>query len=51
MQLGSCGPDVTLYEIVLFWSAHWIGLDPAGAPILLRDVSSEEIYALKLGIK
>lgn len=29
-----------------FWD--WMGLDPDGAPLLLRDVSSEEIYSLKL---
>jgi hypothetical protein len=26
----------------------WMGLDPTDAPLLLRDISSNDIYALSL---
>jgi len=28
---------------------HWSGLTPDGAPLLLRDVGTQEVYALDLG--
>ena len=30
------------------WFAAWMGLDPSDAPLLLRDVGTDEIYALTL---
>jgi len=30
------------------WFAQWMGLDPTDAPLLLRDISSNDIYALTL---
>jgi hypothetical protein len=30
------------------WWDSWIGLDPTNAPLLLRDIGSDDIYALTL---
>jgi hypothetical protein len=30
------------------WYTRWMGLDPTDAPLLLRDVGTEDIYALTL---
>jgi len=30
---------------------HWFGLDPTDAPLLLRDIGSDDIYALTLEVK
>jgi hypothetical protein len=29
----------------------WMGVTPDGSPMVLRDTSIEEIYALKLGVR
>jgi len=39
--------DLTNLRLAGWWDA-WIGLDPADAPLLLRDVGSSDIYALTL---
>ena len=43
-------PVVTLKDVRRFWGAWgpWTGLAPDGSPLLVRDVSNEEIYALDL---
>lgn len=33
------------------WFGRYMGLDPADAPLLLRDIASEDIYALTLSQK
>jgi hypothetical protein len=33
------------------WLGRYMGLDPTDAPLLLRDVGSEDIYALTLDRK
>ena len=33
------------------WWGTWMGLDPTDAPLLLRDISSSDIYALTLDQK
>jgi hypothetical protein len=33
------------------WFSYWFGLDPTDAPLLLRNVGSEDIYALTLDRK
>jgi hypothetical protein len=30
------------------WWGEWMGLDPTDAPLLLRDIGSDDIYALTL---
>ena len=30
------------------WFGRYMGLDPTDAPLLLRDIGSEDIYALSL---
>ena len=30
------------------WFGRYIGLDPTDAPLLLRDIGTEDIYALTL---
>ena len=30
------------------WFGDWMGLDPTDAPLFLRDVGTEDIYALSL---
>ena len=32
-------------------AAHWSGLSADGAPMLLRDVGTQHVYALKLGTR
>jgi hypothetical protein len=33
------------------WFSYWFGLDPTDAPLLLRNVGTEDIYALTLDRK
>ena len=33
------------------WFGRYMGLDPTDAPLLLRDIGSEDIYALTLDQK
>jgi hypothetical protein len=33
------------------WVGRYMGLDPTDAPLLLRDIGSEDIYALTLDLK
>jgi hypothetical protein len=33
------------------WWGRWMGLDPIDAPLLLRDIGSDDIYALTLDQK
>jgi hypothetical protein len=33
------------------WFSSWFGLDPTDAPLLLRNVGTEDIYALTLDRK
>jgi hypothetical protein len=30
------------------WAGSWMGLDPTDTPMLLRDVGTDDIYALTL---
>ena len=38
--------DLTTYPAI-----QWIGLSPDGAPLLLRDVGTSHLYALRLGTR
>jgi Tol biopolymer transport system component/DNA-binding winged helix-turn-helix (wHTH) protein len=40
--------DLKNWPKVSFGTLGWIGLDPTDAPLLLRDISSNDIYALTL---
>jgi hypothetical protein len=33
------------------WASWYMGLDPTDAPLLLRDIGSDDIYALDLDEK
>jgi hypothetical protein len=45
---GKLGQLVSLKNIRRSGSYLWTGLAPDGSPLLLRDVATEEIYALDL---
>jgi Tol biopolymer transport system component len=38
--------DLSGFRNVVFLALPWSGITPAGEPLLLRDVSSQEVYAL-----
>jgi eukaryotic-like serine/threonine-protein kinase len=40
--------DLKGFRQVVFFGFPWSGITPDGAPLLLRDISSQEVYALDL---
>jgi hypothetical protein len=38
--------DLTGIPVVAHWGAIWMGLAPDGSPLVLRDRSTRELYAL-----
>jgi hypothetical protein len=40
--------DMTDWHLAGVLNSTWMGLDPTDAPLLLRDIGSDDLYALTL---
>ena len=42
--------DLKGFRRMIFMELPWSGVTPDGSPLLLRDISSQEVYALDFAI-